>query len=272
MMAMAMRRWPLHRGIHGISAKRALNTKPLFDENVLLPLFPESVQETIKYGLNTQGFCILRDFASSDIAMAMRRESERLYAEGHMFQSNSVDAEGKSYPKLNVYASELNGNEWDIAPTILHYTRSIMLQAPEMLNKLFPGLQISSRAYASKLAVSLGEGASYPKHCDTAGLPDKRKVTMVYYLNPKWKLGDGGELRVFGPDGTHVIEPHVDTLAVFWSDLVAHDVLPCENPIEDIDARRYALTLWLVTDNPRQINDKNHHLYPLRQHHFPNTG
>ncbi|EQC40099.1 hypothetical protein SDRG_02753 [Saprolegnia diclina VS20] len=245
---------------------------PAFDENVLLPLFPPSTQEAIQHGLNTQGFCILRDFASSAISLAMRAEAEKLYAEGHMFQSNSVDANGNAYPKHNVFASELNGNEWDLAPTILHYTRSVMLQAPEMLNTLFPGLQMSSRAYASKLAVSLGDGASYPKHCDTAGLPDKRKVTMVYYLNPNWAPGHGGELRVFAPNGTHVVEPRSDTLAVFWSDLVAHDVLPCETPVENIAARRYALTLWLVTDNPKHINDKSHHLYPLRQHHFPEAA
>ncbi len=125
-----------------------------------MPLFPPATQETLRRGLESDGYCILRDFASKAVALAMRQDAERLFKEGYMFQSMSVDEHGKSFPKDNVFASELDGHEWDVAPTILHYTRSIMLQAPDMLNGFFPDLQISSRSYASKLAVSLGDGAS----------------------------------------------------------------------------------------------------------------
>ncbi|KAF0720526.1 Aste57867_245 [Aphanomyces stellatus] len=237
-------------------------------DDSLLPLFPPATREALRQGLAKDGFCILHDFASKNVALAMRTEAERLFAEGHMFQSMSVDEHGNSFPKDNVFASELDGHEWDLAPTILHYTRSVMLQAPAMLNELFPEIQISSRAYASKLAVSLGDGASYPKHCDTAGLPDQRKVTMVYYLNPSWKPAHGGQLQVYTNDGVEVVEPRADTLAVFWSDQVVHDVVPCENSPSDVMAQRFALTLWLVTEDPNQINDPDHPLSPLRRRHF----
>ncbi|ETV98191.1 hypothetical protein H310_08919 [Aphanomyces invadans] len=272
-MMITATRW-LRTGLRPASAvlrPRGFASSPnqVIDENVLLPLFPPATREALRQGLESEGFCILRGFASNTVATAMRHEAERLYKEGYMFQSMSVDEQGKSFPKNNVFASELDGHEWDVAPTILHYTRSIMLQAPSMLNELFPELQISSRAYASKLAVSLGDGASYPKHCDTAGLPDQRKVTMVYYLNPHWEPAHGGELQVYTKDGGVVaVEPRSDTLAVFWSDQVVHDVRPCANAPTDERAQRYALTLWLVSDDPLQIVNPMHPLYKLRCEHF----
>lgn len=91
--------------------------------------------------------------------MCGSEEAERLYEEGHMFQSLSNDEQGQSMPKKNVFATELDGNEWDIAPALLDYTRSVLLQAPVVLNYFFPHLQMSQRTYGTKLAVSLGAGA-----------------------------------------------------------------------------------------------------------------
>lgn len=109
-----------------------------------------------------------------------------------------------------------------------------------------------------------------PKHCDNSGLPDQRKVTMVYYLNPEWESSQGGELRIYSKNnGVVVVPPEADTLAMFWSDQIVHDVLPTLNNIEVKDHRRYALTLWLVSENESEIvNPKDPH-YELRQTHFP---
>jgi hypothetical protein len=76
-----------------------------------------------------------------------------------MFQSMSTDENGNEMPKENVFASELDGHEWEIAPTILDYTASVVLQAPHLLNHFFPDLDISEQAYGTKLAVSLGAGS-----------------------------------------------------------------------------------------------------------------
>lgn len=109
-----------------------------------------------------------------------------------------------------------------------------------------------------------------PKHCDNSGLPDQRKVTMVYYLNPSWEPSQGGELRIYTKnDGIQVVSPVADTLAMFWSDQIVHDVLPTMNDITAKDERRYALTLWLVSDNQQEIVNPKDPLYPLRQTHFP---
>lgn len=76
-----------------------------------------------------------------------------------MFQSLSTDEFGQTMAKENVFATELNGNEWDLAPTLLDYTRSVLLQTPVLLNYFFPHLKMSEQMYGTKLAVSLGEGS-----------------------------------------------------------------------------------------------------------------
>lgn len=112
-----------------------------------------------------------------------------------------------------------------------------------------------------------------PKHCDNSGLPDQRKITMVYYLNPSWDASQGGELRIYSKNnGVVVVPPVADTLAMFWSDQIVHDVLPTMNDITAKDERRYALTLWLVSDNASEIVNPKDPLYELRQTHFPTYG
>lgn len=252
---------------------RALGKRWLSDGSDIsvMPLFAsESVRDQIQNGLQNDGYCIINGFAGADVALQMREEAHRLYEQGYMFPSQSTNEDGNAMVKENVYATELNGDEWELAPTLLDYTRSVVLQAPILLDHFFPHLQISRRMYGTKLAVSLGEGSKYPKHCDNSGLPDQRKVTMVYYLNPYWEPSHGGELRLFTKDqGIVSVEPQADTLAVFWSDQVVHDVLPTLTDTSAADKRRYALTLWLVTDNLREIAHPDHPLTPLRLQHFP---
>ncbi|TYZ58936.1 hypothetical protein PybrP1_010791 [[Pythium] brassicae (nom. inval.)] len=244
------------------------------EEITVMPLFAsETVRETIRQGLGRDGYCVLQNFAGADVAQAMRAEAERLYEDGRMFQSMSGDEHGREMPKKNVFATELEGNEWDVAPTLLDYTRSVLLQAPLVLNHFFPHLRMSERTYGTKLAVSLGAGSKYPKHCDNSGLPDQRKVTMVYYLNPEWEASQGGELRIYSKhNGVVVVPPVADTLAMFWSDQIVHDVLPTMNDIAVTAHRRYALTLWLVSENESEIVNPKDPLYELRQSHFPTYG
>lgn len=76
-----------------------------------------------------------------------------------MFQSLSTDEFGQTMAKKNVFATEFSNNEWELAPTLLDYTRSVLLQTPMLLNCLFPHLKMSELQYGIKLAVSLGEGS-----------------------------------------------------------------------------------------------------------------
>jgi SM-20-related protein len=76
-------------------------------------------------------------------------------------------------------------------------------------------------------------GAHYSRHLDAfADQQDRRLVTAIYYLND-WHAGDGGELRAAGVD----VEPILDRVVIFRSELVEHEVLPTHVP-------RFAVTAW----------------------------
>lgn len=74
-------------------------------------------------------------------------------------------------------------------------------------------------------------GAGYEKHVDRHLSSDARVISVVLYLNPNWKPGDGGELLIY--DGSRVaerIEPRAGTLVCFLSDRVVHEVAKAHRP------------------------------------------
>jgi [Skp1-protein]-hydroxyproline N-acetylglucosaminyltransferase len=100
-----------------------------------------------------------------------------------------------------------------------------------------------------------GGGSHFVKHTDTYATthPDgvktkggedlSRLITCVYYLNDGWQPAHGGELRVFtrGSEFSSAVEwdvpPQLDTLLVFRSHDVEHEVLPTSH-------ERMAVTIW----------------------------
>ena len=112
--------------------------------------------------------------------------------------------------------------------------------------------ELSTATKRSKMMVTCypGNGARYTRHCDNANkngaallrtfsregvdeglrfsLPGRR-MTAILYLNPTWREGDGGQLRVFGPGTSEeivaTIPPLSNRLLIFWSDARApHEV------------------------------------------------
>jgi Rps23 Pro-64 3,4-dihydroxylase Tpa1-like proline 4-hydroxylase len=47
------------------------------------------------------------------------------------------------------------------------------------------------------LCLLAGQGGCFPIHTDTDAAVDSRRVTAIWYLNPGWRQGDGGELRLY---------------------------------------------------------------------------
>lgn len=88
-------------------------------------------------------------------------------------------------------------------------------------------------------------GAGYRKHLDRFQGNPLRTVSVVAYLNQNWQPGDGGELRLHLPEGTHDVAPRAGSLAVFLSDRIVHEVLPAQK-------QRASLVGWFRRrpDNP----------------------
>jgi SM-20-related protein len=69
-------------------------------------------------------------------------------------------------------------------------------------------------------------GTGYSRHVDQPRNRDRRRVSLVLYLNERWEASDGGELRIFSDDERHRdIEPVAGRLVVFLTERREHEVL-----------------------------------------------
>src|ERR1700683_3123313 len=70
-------------------------------------------------------------------------------------------------------------------------------------------------------------GTGYARHVDQPQNRDRRRVSLVLYLNERWEASDGGELRIFSDDERHRdIEPVAGRLVVFLTERREQEVLP----------------------------------------------
>ena len=88
-------------------------------------------------------------------------------------------------------------------------------------------------------------GAFYRRHVDQFRDAAHRKLSVILYLNDAdWSADDGGQLRLFIPDGDGEREvdvlPEGGTLVVFLSHEIPHEVLPTKR-------ERFSLTGWFRT-------------------------
>ena len=101
------------------------------------------------------------------------------------------------------------------------------------------GLSCALSGRVVKLQYNDGHGGCFPFHYDNPGLPNRRALTCLVYLNPGWREGDGGELQLqpfLAPAVT--IAPMMNRLVVFASDKILHRVLRNHKP-------RLCFTLWI---------------------------
>ncbi|MFN0032573.1 MAG: 2OG-Fe(II) oxygenase [Flavobacteriales bacterium] len=83
-------------------------------------------------------------------------------------------------------------------------------------------------------------GTFYKKHVDRHRQQSHRIVSFVLYLNEKWNVEDGGQLRIYHDDESYNdVIPQEGTLAIFLSEK-EHEVLKTNRP-------RQSITGWMRT-------------------------
>lgn len=83
------------------------------------------------------------------------------------------------------------------------------------------------------------EGGFYQRHRDSFRSDDSRVVSLVLYLNEEWKPEEGGQLRLYLPNGeVKDVEPTGGTLVCFLSHEIEHEVLTSR-------AKRKSFACWL---------------------------
>jgi len=101
--------------------------------------------------------------------------------------------------------------------------------------RLFLGLFDYECHYAS-----YPKGAFYKKHLDAFKGRSNRVLSTVFYLNPRWSPGDGGELVMYDENGERELErvvPEYGKLVIFLSEQFPHEVLPAQR-------ERYSIAGW----------------------------
>ena len=90
-------------------------------------------------------------------------------------------------------------------------------------------------------------GTGYKRHLDTFQNDDKRKLSIVFYLNePDWKASDGGALSMYinkknGSEEVITILPEAGRMVIFESQKIPHEVLLAQR-------NRLSITGWLKTN------------------------
>jgi SM-20-related protein len=70
-------------------------------------------------------------------------------------------------------------------------------------------------------------GGFYRRHLDSFRHDGARTVSCILYLNQDWQKADGGELRIYEKDGSHVsVDPVGGTMVCFLSHESEHEVMP----------------------------------------------
>ena len=87
-------------------------------------------------------------------------------------------------------------------------------------------------------------GTFYKRHLDLLKLSDHRVLSFVFYLNPNWQQGDGGELLLYLSENdvekTVVVNPLLGRLVIFRSELLEHEVARAHKS-------RYSITGWMLS-------------------------
>ena len=203
-----------------------------------------SAAEGIQTALTKDDFFSRTNFLDARSVQAMAEEARRL--DGTLVPSQSTRYEAGqtiAYDKEGVRSTQiLGGDAYDEAPRLTEYVVSLTAALSSVAGQVRP---ISPNRQTNKLAVCDAIGASYPKHIDNGGNGDPRLLTAILYLSGDV---DGGRFRSYEATEdvvTAEVAPAPGTFVCFWSDRLVHDV----SAVTRLDEARWALTVWLCTDD-----------------------
>ncbi len=174
------------------------------------------------------GWCVLPGFLESTVANDLHHDSMEAWNDG-AFRRAGVGRGNELLVREDVRSDHVM---W-LRPAEITAAQQAYLDRLERLRlslnlNLFLGLS----DFEGHFAV-YPEGGFYKPHLDRHRDTSERLVTVILYLNPDWKPGDGGELKLWTTPGDKegefiIIEPRMGTLVCFLSADYWHEVLPAK--------------------------------------------
>lgn len=234
-------------------------------------IFDDAVEQIAKK-LDKDNFVILDGFLGQDLAVELHQELFRAYRAGKLPETRhemigcprmepGALAGGQAGTSLTYRMKSVRGDhvawfdgkesacKWRVLPMYLQRMDTMVSELAEHLPNLSGTGALRSNAMATCYP---GSGAHYVRHCDnTSEIRNGRRLTALFYVNPLWKSGDGGELRMFAPQMADLppeddraytaiadISPVLDRAVLFYADeRCPHEVLPTIK-------MRFAVTTW----------------------------
>ncbi len=178
--------------------------------------------EEIAQAISSQGFWVDRDFFPSAWCVGIRRDIEDVRSREELrpagvgrAQTRREDSTIRRDVIFWIERDDLNAR-----PERLELIETIETIRQGLNRLLFLGLWDWEGHFALYPA-----GAFYREHLDRFRDESRRTVSIVFFFNPGWERGDGGELRLHLPSGVVDIPPRAGTAVIFMSDQIKHEVL-----------------------------------------------
>jgi SM-20-related protein len=209
----------------------------LFGNHLILPDMQTTLEiqfAQIADDLSTNGYTIIDHFLSPDEIDAILGTDEFLH---RMLQFHKAGIGKEATKQIN---EGVRGDliQWIdpalTSPPIRLYMDRIQALIRFVNQELFLSLkdaEIHMTAYPV--------GAFYKRHLDQFRADSHRKLSAICYLNQNWSDADGGQLRLYLPDGDRDVLPEAGRFVCFRSDQIEHEVLPAKR-------ERLSLTGWLT--------------------------
>lgn len=187
----------------------------------------------------SKGYTVVDDFLGEKWAQSLYEACHKMQEGGdllqHYFNFGDVKFEKPNVFEADLYDANLREKSMPLKELYEEATPKIV----QALDMMLPELNLETGLKSVSVKLQHNNGGSFPYHYDNPGPPSKRQLTLIVYLNPSWKSGDGGEL-VLWPflEKSISIAPKFDRAVMFRSDMLLHRVMPSHND-------RYCFTIWV---------------------------
>lgn len=165
-----------------------------------------------------RGYSLQPGFLASHLVAALRREL-RLLHRNERLRAARIGKDDQEQLRGDIRGDQIRWLTGETEAQQAFLAQMEILR--ETLNReLFLGLEDFEAHFAL-----YPPGAHYARHLDSFDNNNLRRVTIVIYLNARWRPWFGGELNLY--DGDHVFEsvrPDGGTLISFLSERIPHEV------------------------------------------------
>lgn len=195
----------------------------------------EDLFEFLVQGVLVDGISLLDDYLSAEEVSALV-EALRLRQERQEFRHAAIGSKQHEQRDQGIRGDFIHWiEEEDALPAELKYLEKADALRSYLNRTCYLGLNAFECHYAM-----YPKGAFYKRHRDQFQQDDRRRLSIVTYLNQDWLPSHGGHLKVYLPGGPRRIRPLAGRLVCFESHKVEHEVLPANR-------ERLSLTGWMLT-------------------------